>query len=130
MSIEANKSIVRRHLEDAWNEGRIDELEEYVDTNHVHFSGKKREILGPHQIRALIKVWRDAAPDFCWHNQDMIGEDDKVVALVSFTGTHTGVHHVAGRAIPPTDRTFSEAEIIISRIANGKIVDPGQLGIV
>jgi predicted ester cyclase len=123
MSIEANKAIVRRHLEDAWNEDRIDELEEYVDTLHVHFSGKKREILGPNQIRTLIKIWRDAAPDFRWHIQDMIGEDDKIVALVSFTGTHTGMHHVAGRTIPPTGRTFSEAEIIITRIANGKIVE-------
>jgi hypothetical protein len=57
MTIEENKAAVRRHLEDAWNRNKVTELEEYVSPDHVHYSGKKVETLGPNEIRVLISNW-------------------------------------------------------------------------
>jgi predicted ester cyclase len=123
MTIEENKAIVRRHLEDAWNRNRITELEEYVSPDHVHYSGKRVETLGPNEIRALISNWRGGIPDFQWHVEDLIGEGDRVVARVRFSGTHTGTFQVASRTLPPSNRRVDEAEIIITRVEGGKIVE-------
>jgi predicted ester cyclase len=123
MTIEENKAAVRRHLEDAWNRNKVTELEEYVSPDHVHYSGKKVETLGPNEIRALISNCLGGIPDFQWHIEDLIGEDDRVVARVRFTGTHTGTFQVASRTLPPSNKRVDEAEIIITRVADGKIVE-------
>ena len=68
-------------------------------------------------------LWYSAAPDFKYHVEQLIGEGDRIAALVSFTGTQTGTHHVAGRSLPPSNRTFSVAEMFVFRIADGKIVE-------
>ena len=41
----------------------------------------------------------------------------------SFTGTQTGTFEVASRTLPPSNEKLDEAEILIMRIANGKIVE-------
>src|SRR5690348_17210522 len=113
MTIAENKAVVRRHLENAWNRKKIAELDEYVSRDHVHYSGKRVETLGPEQIRELIGNWLGGLPDFQWHIEDLIGEGDRVVARVRFTGTHTGTFKAASRTLPPSNRRVDEAEIII-----------------
>jgi predicted ester cyclase len=71
----------------------------------------------------MNRLWNSAAPDFRYHVEQLIGEGDKVAALVSFTGTQTGTHHIAGRSFPPSNRTFNVAEMFVFRIADGKITE-------
>jgi len=39
MSIHANKAIVRRLLEEAWNQTQLAEIDAYVAADRVHHSG-------------------------------------------------------------------------------------------
>jgi predicted ester cyclase len=123
MSIEDNKAVVRRFFEEYWNEKKLDTLGEFISPGRIHHFGEKAEPHGPDHMRMTHKLWYDAAPDFQYHIEQLIGEGDRVAALVTFTGTHTGTHRVAGRTAPPSNNAFREAEMFVFRIADGKIVE-------
>jgi predicted ester cyclase len=55
--------------------------------------------------------------------EGMIAEGDKVVSRLTFRGTHTG--DLMG--IPPTGMSVTISEIIIDRLADGKIVESWRL---
>ena len=123
MSIEANKTIARRFFEEYWNQRKLETLGEYVSPERLHHFGAKAEAHGLDQMRRMNRLWHSAAPDFKYHIEQLIGEGDRVAALVNFTGTQTGAHYVAGRSLPPSNRTFNVAEMFVFRIADGKIVE-------
>ena len=124
MSAEANKMIARRFFDEAWNQNKVSDLDEYVSVDNVHIGDEnKARPFGPDQIRELIRTWRTGLPDFQYHIQQLISENALVVTHVTFTGTHTGVFRVASRILPPTDKTINEQETIIFRIVSGKIVE-------
>jgi predicted ester cyclase len=97
-----NKAIVIQHLERAWNQNNVDTLEKCISPEAVIYSGSRSDPFGPAQVRARIKLWRDAAADFQWHIEDLISEGDSVVARLTFTGTHTGMLAVVSRTLPAT----------------------------
>lgn len=125
MSLEENKTIVRRFFEVAWNENKVSVLDEIYSVDNVHHFGNTPGPLGPSQLRTMIKMWRDAIPDYHAHIENMIAEEDLVVTLLRFTGTHTGtgIFQIASRTVVPKNKQFGEMEIVIVRVANGKIVE-------
>ena len=123
MTTEANKTIVRRFFEDAWNRNQLFDLEEYIATDRVHHYGARVAKESPDALRATIKNWRGAMPDYQCYIEDMIAESDRVVTLLRFTGTQTGMFEVAGRTLPPSNAKIDEAEILIMRVVGGKIVE-------
>ena len=123
MSIEENKAIARRFFEDAWNKNKTDDLEEYISVDRIHHFGARVAREAPDNFRAMIKNWRGAMPDYKCYIEDLIAEGDRVVILLRFTGTQTGTFEIMGRSLPPSNAKIDEAEILIFRIANGKIVE-------
>jgi predicted ester cyclase len=123
MSIEENKAIVLRFFEEAWNQNKVSDLDEYIAADRIHHFGAKIARNGPDEVRAGIKNWRAAMPDYRAYIQDMIAEGDRVVTLLRFTGTQTGNFEVAGRTLSPSNAKLDEAEILIFRLADGKIVE-------
>jgi predicted ester cyclase len=119
----ANKAIVIRHLEETWNQNNVAILDECVSSEAVLYSGSTSVPFGPDQVRARIELWHDAAADFRWHIGDLISEGDKVVARLTFRGTHTGTLRVASRTLPATGKRFSVGEMIVFRLAGGKILE-------
>ena len=123
MTIEENKAIAGRFFEDAWNQNKTDDLAEYIWTDRIHHFGARVAREGPDELRAAIKNWRGAMPDYRCYIGDMIAEGDRVATLLRFTGTQTGTFEVAGRTLAPSNAKLDEAEILIFRMANGKIVE-------
>jgi predicted ester cyclase len=58
-------------------------------------------------------------PDYQTIIDDLIAEDDKVVARITMSGTNTG----SFMGIPPTGKHVSFTGIYIATIANAKIVE-------
>ncbi len=56
-------------------------------------------------------MFLEAFPDFHITIEDLIAEGDKLVARVSFTGTHRGVYH----GIPATNRAIASSGTHIVR---------------
>jgi predicted ester cyclase len=115
MSTEENKAVMRRFFEEAWNRNKLSVVEET-------FSVDSR--LGPDQLRKMITAWRTAIPDYHCHIEDMVAEGDMVVTRLRFTGTHTSANlQIAGRTAAPQNKTFEEAEMVMTRLKNGKVVE-------
>lgn len=106
MSVEANKVLVRRLVEEAINGRRIELVDELAEGELA--SAAKRWI-GP---------FRESFPDFKMQILDLLAEGDKVVAHLRCSGTHEG----AWQGIPPTGQRFRDVdEIYIFRISKGKL---------
>ena len=118
MSLEENKIITRRYQE-IYNSNRLDELPEVVSENLLTpkiMPGMEPGLEGAKQVHAITL---EGMPD--WHVEiiDLIAEDDKVVARITMTGTHTGTFF----GIPATGKRIVFTGIYVVRIEDGKIVE-------
>jgi predicted ester cyclase len=123
MSTEENKAIVRRYFEEGWNQNNVAALEEYIAPTWVHHSGTGVWSHGPEPEREVMKSWRAAIPDFHYQIEALIAEGDFVVARTIFTGALTGPLEFETLTLPASGKPLREAEIVIFRIAEGKIVE-------
>ncbi len=117
MSTRTNKAIVRRYLEQVFNERRTDLFEEFlVEKYQIHGAG-----IAPG--REAAKEWYTmigaAFPDMQLTFEDMIAEGEKVVIRGAFSGTHQG--ELFG--IPATGKRVTQTSIFIFRLVKGEIVE-------
>jgi predicted ester cyclase len=96
------------------NEHRVEELGEFVSeqvSGSAPVDGLAAYIEG-------VKAVCTAFPDYHWEVQELVVEEDTVAARLIGQGTHTGPFG----GIAPTGRTIRTQELVIYRIADGKIV--------
>ena len=112
MSIEANKAIVRRLVDEVWNGGSRAAAEEILAPERVD-----------RQLNYLAAA-RRSRPDLRWTIEDLMAEGDKVAVRWTSSGTHTEEwnHPVTGR-IAPTGKRVTNTAITILRLVDGKIVE-------
>jgi steroid delta-isomerase-like uncharacterized protein len=119
MSTDANKDLVRRYQE-AHNTNDLDALNEIVAADLIAHSLMPGVPPGLEGGKLVHGVAVTAFPDFRADIEDLIAEGDKVVARMTFRGTHTGGEFMG---IPPSGRSFTFSATAIFRIAGGKIVE-------
>lgn len=106
MTVDENKALVRRLVEDAVNRAEPTVIDEVAEGP---IADAARRWIGP---------FRDAFPDFEMKVADLIAEDDKVAAHFKCSGTHRG----EWRGVAPTGNRFEEVdEIYVFEIRNGKL---------
>ena len=124
MSTERNKAIVRRFFEEAWNNNDLAVADETYSVDNVHHFGGSRGTLGPDKMREMITAWRTSIPGYRFHIEDMVAEGDVVVARLQFNGTHTAAGlQIGARTATPQNKSFAEAEMVMARLKDGKIVE-------
>ena len=123
MSAAANKEIVRRFFEEAWNQNRVAELSEYISANNVTHPGTVTWPFGPEAAAQLMKIWRTGLPDYQCQIQEMIAEGNTVAVRITFGGTHTGRFDVASRSLPPSGKTLFDTEILFFHLTDSKITE-------
>ena len=114
MSVEENKAIARRFVEEPRNQGNMAVLDELCAPNYVR-NGRD----GLEELKAAIANFRAGFPDAQFTIEEMIAEGDKVAYRWSARGTHHGEY--AG--IAPTGKAMTATGITIIRFADGKIVE-------
>jgi steroid delta-isomerase-like uncharacterized protein len=117
LSTAINKAIVRRYIEQVLNEQRHDLAEEFLVENiELHGSGIAPGL-------ELVKQWfatiATSFPDGYTTIEDMVAEDDRVVARTVFNGTHKAEM----QGIPATGKVVNISNITIFRLDNGKIAE-------
>jgi steroid delta-isomerase-like uncharacterized protein len=118
MSIQENKNIIRRYQE-AYNNNDLDTLDEVVAVNVLTPKIMPGIPSGLEGAKAVHQRSLLGMPDFHTRIDDLIAEDDKVVARVTMTGTHTGDFW----GFPATGNKVTFTGIYIARIEHGKIVE-------
>ena len=124
MSIEANKAIIRRYIEqlNQRNEAVIDELvaEDFtVSTLHAISGDASGPAVGRDTVRQGYRRNTTAFPDYQVTVEQLIAEGDIVV----MHWTHRGTHTEDFLGVPATGREIRGAAISIYRIVDGKIAE-------
>jgi steroid delta-isomerase-like uncharacterized protein len=115
MSIEDNKALVRRGIEEAWNQRNLAVLDELYAPDFVYHS----DLTSLEAYKQAIELNLTAFPDLHFTIEDMVAEGDRVGARWTFRGTHQGLF----QDIPPTGKQVTITGISIFRVANGKGVE-------
>jgi predicted ester cyclase len=123
MSAEENKALLRRYLEEAWNNGNLAIVDELVDPTYNQGRHPTRD-----EEKQSITGIRTTCPDFNTTIEDMIAEGDKVVVREVVRGTQQGEMKTVMGIIPPTGKQLTMSLIVIFRIANGKLIEAWAQG--
>jgi predicted ester cyclase len=94
------------------NEHRFDQLGEFVDEQ---VSGSVDGLVA--YVEGLKAVCA-GFPDYHWELQELVVEENTIAARLIGQGTHTGLFD----GIAPTGRKITTQELVIYRIADGKII--------
>ena len=123
MSAEENKELVRRFVEEFWNEGNAAAADELMAPDaEIHMP--TGEVLDRDELKIFVGTWRESFPD--WHStfEELIAEGDRVAERWTGRGTQRGEL----QGIAPTDRRVEVPGSVFYRIVDGKIVEfRGQL---
>jgi steroid delta-isomerase-like uncharacterized protein len=121
MLTETNKTLSRRFLEEVFNNGKLNVLDEIIAKDHVSTGPGTLPGLptGPEGQKQLVTVYRNAFPDVHFTIDEQIAEGDKVVTRWTGRGTHKG--ELLG--IPATGKSSTVTGIAVDRIVNGKIAE-------
>jgi steroid delta-isomerase-like uncharacterized protein len=121
MLTETNKALSRRFLEEVFNNGKLNVLDEIIAKDHVTTGPGTLPGLptGPEGQKQLVTVYRNAFPDVHFTVDEQIAEGDKVVTRWTGRGTHKG--ELFG--IPATGKSSTVTGIAVDRIVNGKIAE-------
>jgi steroid delta-isomerase-like uncharacterized protein len=124
VSGETNKDIIRRYYDVLWNRWDLAVAEELLSSEITFRGSLGVSVQGLKGFTDYLESVRAAFPDF--HNtiEDLITEGDKVVARLTYRGTHRGILF----GIVPTNRPVVYTGIAIFRIRGGKIADGWVMG--
>jgi predicted ester cyclase len=115
--LDANKALVRRHLEEAINQRRPELWDEIMgdgfDLHHPSIAP------GRANYRAAVDVLRDGFPDLREEILDVVAEGDRVAVRYVERGTHLGDF----MGIPPTGKAYEKHGFALYRIADGKLAE-------
>ena len=117
MSIEENKAVFRRVIEEGFSNGNLDALDECFPPTFTEHQFELPPTLAG--LKGSIRYLRETFAPFSLTIEDMVADGDKVWARL--TGRGTDSKGVMGR--PPTGRSFTITVIDVCRFENGKIVE-------
>ena len=119
MSVEENKALIRRYVEEFILTGDLSRAEEFIAPEYGSNSG----IRGPEAYRQMLRQLHAAFPDLGVTIDYLVAEGDCVVMALTRRGTHLGEHTEGGVTVPPTGKQVAWQSIHLRRIAEGKIVE-------
>jgi len=99
-------------------------LEELISPDIVFRGSIGSTVNGIQEFKQYVIKIRAAFPDFHNHVEELIGEGEKVVARLTYTGTHRG----ALFGFPGTGRGITYQGIAIFQFREGKIISGYVLG--
>ena len=120
MSVEQNKTVIRRYIEVGWSTGDMSAVQEAIAPDYRrHQPNMPMAVESEKELEQLIGMYRAGIPDLNIRIQHIVAEDDWVVTRVLCKGTHTG--ELAG--IPATGKQVDFTASDIFQMADGKVIE-------
>jgi steroid delta-isomerase-like uncharacterized protein len=120
--LNANKDLVRAFIA-AWNDRDFDQFGDLMADAAVLHVGGMAVSCDPAGTRAIAEEWTTAFPDWRFDLLRLVTEGDQVVAHMPYRGTFT--KPILG--VTPTGRSAQVDEMVIFRIADGKIAEAWEV---
>jgi predicted ester cyclase len=121
MSLEDNKQVIRRYIEEVINTGNVDHIEEIVSSEYTEVLDGTRHPIGIEGAKQHILGVRQTYPDLHLTIERQIAEGEWVATCLTARGTHEGVW----LGIKPTGKKVAYTGVNINRVVDGKIVEHG-----
>lgn len=120
IEIEAqNKAIVRRWVDEVWNQGRLEAIDELAAPDFVmHYFAMNSDI-DLAVYKQLFALFSTAFADVNMEIEDLLVEGDKVTARVLQQATHVG--ELMG--VPPSGKRATQRTLAIYRVKDGKLAE-------
>src|SRR3989304_7095184 len=90
MSVEMNKTVMRRVFEEVLSKGNLAIIPEFIAPNYIFRSPLGIEVKGPEGFKQNVTMYRTAFPDIRATITDVFAEGDKVAVRYTMTGTFKG----------------------------------------
>ena len=118
MSLDENKALVHRFVEEFWSSGNLSTADELI-TADATISGNNQVMPDIETLKAFCRSMREAFPD--WHStlEELVAEGDRVAERWTGRGTHRGEF----QGIAATGRQVAVPGTVFYRIVGGKIVE-------
>jgi steroid delta-isomerase-like uncharacterized protein len=116
MTLDDNKLIVERFVDQFWSNGRLAAADELMAPDVVIH---QPDVGGIDGLKAFNTMLRTAFPD--WHStmEEVIAEGDRVAERWTGRGTHRGEF----QGIAPSGRKVEVPGVVFYRIRDGKIAE-------
>ncbi len=119
MSVEQNKAVVRRLVEEVINRGNIGLFDELVASDLVDHALPPGFPPGAQGTKQFFGLLRAAFPDFHYTIEDMVAEGDYVVQRLTAQGTMKGEF----MGMPPNGKHAVWSSMDFARLKDGKVVE-------
>lgn len=118
MSIEENKAVIQRFIEEAFNRGSLNVVDEvyaprFFSQDPTTAEGER----SPEDAKQIVNTYRSAFPDGNTNIENLVAEGDKVAYRWTYRGTQLGEL----MSIAPTERQVTITGITINHISAGRI---------
>lgn len=117
MSGERNTEIFRRVIEEGFNRGNLDALDDCFPPSYIEHQFDMPSMLA--EFKGTIRYLRETFAPFHLTIEDMVADGDCVWARLTGRGTNDQPFMGA----PPTGRSYAITVIDVCRFEDGKIVE-------
>jgi steroid delta-isomerase-like uncharacterized protein len=124
MPEHGNKNLVARYYTEMWNKWDFALVEELLAKEILFRGSLGAEMRGRSAFCHYMRRVQGAFPDFRNEIEEMVAEGNRVVARLTYTGTHRG--EIFG--VAPTGKIVSYAGAAFFRIENGQVAQGWVLG--
>ena len=118
MTIDANKALVRRFIDEVFVQGRPEAVDELVADGFVSHTWRSTDD-GRGDLKRAIARLSTVLADVRFTVEDVIAEDDRVAVRVTAEATQVG----AFMGLPPSGKGYSIGEIHIFRVRDGRLAE-------
>jgi len=118
MSLEDNKTVARRFIEEVFVKGRAEAVDELAAPDFTPHSWQSVKP-GIENLKQAVKRVSAGLSDVSMKIEDMIAEGDKVVVRLTAHAVHNGEF----MGLPPTGKAYTISETHIFRIDDGKVAE-------
>src|SRR5712691_7973177 len=117
MSVETNKALLRRFVEEIVNQGHMAVAAELVAPDFIELDPFPGQAPGRAGLIESIERLRAAFPDLAWRIEEVVAEGEKVASYHTWSGTHLGEF----LGIAPTGKQVRMSCMIFDTYEDGKL---------
>ena len=118
------KTRFRRIVDEAWNKGNLDALEELHNPEYTEHHAPFPDVTEMETFKQMVADTRATYPDFHITIHDLVLEGDRLASRWTWQGTHLGKTRMLN--IPPTGRKVTVHGSHILKIRDGKLSEGWQ----
>ena len=112
MGPEQNKAVVRRNLEEVFNQRNFEVADELFSSEYIVHPSLPASPTGPERVKRIFASMQEAFPDIQVHIDAMVAEGDMVATRMTYSGTHA-----------PTGKQATWPATLFSRLAEGRLLE-------